>query len=178
MRLQRHDIKLKLRLHYFQPPRIHQPRNDPRKMADRVYATASQHLELCQHICYLLNTRRPIATSTRLYLLDFLVDLRPSPENRIYRLDTRTYHVLRRVLTQIGQEMNVGERHFLQDILRWTVDCHRERVVSRLRPWDGGVSTVVQNGALRERIQAPTSRNSVRCHRCHRYGISLLRFKF
>ena len=143
-------------------------------MADRVYATASQHLELCQRICYLLNTRRPIATSTRLYLLDFLIDLRPSPENRIYRLDTRTYYVLRRVLTQIGEEMNVGERHFLQDILRWTVDCHRERVVSRLRSWDGGVPAVVQGRNLRDRIQAPAGRNSVRCHRCHQYGICIM----
>ena len=139
-------------------------------MTDRVYATASQHLELCQHICWLLNTRRPIATSTRLYLLDFLIDLRPSPENRIYRLDTRTYHVLRRVLTQIGEEMNVGERHFLQDVLRWTVDCHRERVVSRLHTWDG--NDAVGGGHLPERIQGHVSgrNNSVRCHRCHQYG--------
>ena len=139
-------------------------------MTDRVYATASQHLELCQHICRLLNAHRPIATSTRLYLLDFLIDLRPSPENRIYRLDIRTYHVLRRVLTQIGEEMNVGERHFLQDILRWTVDCHRERVVSRLRTWNGGVSSV-RSRDLRDRIQSSAGRNSARCHRCHQYGI-------
>jgi hypothetical protein len=134
-------------------------------MRDCLYATASQHLELCQHICSLLNApqRHPIATSTRLCLLDFLIDLRPSPENRVYRLDLRTYHVIRRVLTQISEDMNVGERHFLQDVLRWTVDCHRERVVSRLRSWDG----------VRGRIQQrPSNRSSsgLRCRRCHQSG--------
>ena len=143
-------------------------------MAERVYATASQHLELCHHICYLLNSRRrhPIATSTRLYLLDFLIDLRPSPENRTYRLDVRTYHVLRRVLTQITEEMNVGERHFLQDVLRWTVDCHRERVVSRLRTWDGRLQGRIQSGGgpVRNSLHITGNDNSVRCHRCHQYG--------
>lgn len=161
-------------------------------MTDQVYATASQHLELCQHICHLLHTnrrgRRPIATSTRLYLLDFLIDLRPSPENRIYRLDIRTYHVLRRILSQIGSGeagMNIGERHFLQDVLRWTVDCHRERVVSRVRmasAWDSngdgrGRGAIgrnrIQRGPVRNSLHITgnaTGDNSVRCHRCHQYG--------
>jgi hypothetical protein len=138
-------------------------------MRDHLYATASQHSELCQHICNLLNTpqRHPIATSTRLYLLDFLIDLRPSPDNRVYRLDLRTYHVIRRVLTQIGEEMTVGERHFLQDILRWTVDCHRERVVSRLRSSDGGHARIQQRPSNR-------SPSLLRCHRCHRFGKRVL----
>jgi hypothetical protein len=45
----------------------------------------------------------------------------------------------------------------LQDVLRWTVDCHRERIWSRLRGWDGGRERSVVHGNLR-------------CHRCHRRG--------
>jgi hypothetical protein len=154
--------------------------------ANRIYASASQHLELCQHIIYLLNCR-PVATSTRLYLLDFLIDLRPSPENAIYRVDVRTYHVLRRVLVQIGEAETVSQRYLLQDLLRWTVDCHRERVSSRVRYWENGryrrmpgplggrraiwrevTPPVVER---RETVHYPAIDGSVRCHRCHRYGM-------
>jgi len=102
-------------------------------MADRTYATASQHLELCQHIIYHLNSCQSIATSPRLYLLEFLVHLRPSPEGAVYRVNVRTYHILRRVLPQIGKAGTIGERLFLQDVLRWTVDYLRERVNSRIK---------------------------------------------
>jgi len=134
-------------------------------MAERIYATSSQHVELAQYICYLLNDsrRHPISTSTRIYLLDLLIDLRPSPENRYLRLDLRTFHVLRRTLWEIADGRNVGERHLLQDVLRWTVDCHRERVWSRLRVTNGG-GEAFQGRIYRER------HTSVRCHRCHEYG--------
>ena len=102
-------------------------------IADRTYATASQHLELCQHIIYHLNSCQSIATSPRLCLLEFLVHLRPSPEGAVYRVNVRTYHILRRVLPQIGQAGTIGERLFLQDVLRWTVDYLRERVNSRIK---------------------------------------------
>src|ERR1700733_10788715 len=77
----------------------------PPKMAERLYATSSQHIELAQYICYLLNDsrRHPISTSTRIYLLDLLIDLRPSSENRHHRLDLRTFHVLRRTLWEISE---------------------------------------------------------------------------
>lgn len=133
-------------------------------MAERLYATSSQHVELAQYICYLLNDprRHPISTSTRIYLLDLLIDLRPSPENRYLRLDLRTFHVLRRTLWEIAEGGTIGERHFLQDVLRWTVDCHRERVWSRLRTVGGG-------DAFRGRIHRQRY-TSVRCHRCYEYG--------
>src|SRR5271170_5004627 len=109
-------------------------------MAERLYATSSQHIELAQYICYFLNDslHHLISTSTRIYLLDLLIDLRPSPENCHHRLDLRTFHVLRRTLWEIAEGRDIGERHFLQDVLRWTVDCYSEQVWSRLRTMDGG----------------------------------------
>jgi len=86
----------------------------------------------------------------------------------MYRLDIRTYHVLRRVLSEISEELSVGERHFLQDVLRWTVDCHRERVVNRLRTWDGGRVNRTQ-GLIRNSLRI-TGNNPMRCHRCHQSG--------
>jgi hypothetical protein len=144
-------------------------------MAERLYATASQHIELAQYICYLLNDprRHPISTSTRLYLLDLLIDLHPSPDNRHFRLDLRTFHILRRTLWEMAQGRPIGERHFLQDVLRWTVVCHRERVRSRLRwsaPATGEGGAGGGGGSLRGRIRGNGGHASVRCHRCHQYG--------
>ena len=150
----------------FIPPqfRLATGKDSATKMAERLYATASQHVELTQYICYLINDprRHPISTSTRLYLLDLLLYIRPLAENRHFRLDLRTFYVLRRTLWEIAGGRNVAERHFLQDVLRWTMDCHRERVWNRLR--------------LRDRIVAFSGRTerprytSVRCRRCHEYG--------
>lgn len=130
---------------------------------EREWATSSQYNDLCRHICTLLNRSRnarrfPMSTSTRLSLLDFLMNLRPSQENRYHQLDLRTYHVIDRILNEMAVELNVGERHYLQDVLRWTVDCHRERIWSRYRGGGG------RGLATREGDRRP------RCHRCHRIG--------
>jgi len=148
-------------------------------MSDRVYASSTDHLQLCQHISYLLNSpQHPISTSTRLFLLDFLLDMRPSPGNRIYRLDQRTHQVLRRILHQIGGELDLQGRYILQDMLRLTINCHRERVRSRLRGRDSGVGSGIREHFDRNRIRGRmTSRtgdaarnSSVRCYRCREFG--------
>ena len=125
---------------------------------DRFYATTHQHEQLSHHICWLLRARRyPLSTSTRLSLIDMLLEIRPSPENSMNRLDLRTFHLVRRVLTELSRDLEVAERHYLQDIIRWAVDCHRERVFARIRQLGVGNG----NGMSRE---------SQRCHRCHQYG--------
>jgi hypothetical protein len=136
---------------------------------DRQWATSSQYNDLCRQICALLNRSRharrsPISTSTRLSLLDFLINLRPSQENRFHQLDLRTYHIINRILNEITEELNVGDRHYLQDVLRWTVDCHRERIWSRLRGYQGGGG--------RSLVRREPDRHSTRCYRCNRIGTS------
>jgi hypothetical protein len=154
----------------------------PTIQIDGVYATSPQHDELCQQICCLLNRRAAIGTTTRLCLLDFIISIRPSPETRLFRLDLRTYGIIHRVLNQIGDETDLSERHFLQDVLRWTIDCHRERVWSRVRSWGGGRgrtmgSSVSRGRTLVNRITDGSSGTrritdgNVRCRRCHQDGL-------
>ena len=144
-------------------------------MSDRVYASATQHLHLCQHITYLLNSpQHPISTSCRLFLLDFILDIRPSPENRLHRLDVRTYHVLRRILYQMCEEIDIGQRHFFQDVLRLTISCHCERLRSRLRQWGSGTMPHVRESyRIPSRSGADARNNFIRCHRCREFGMVL-----